>query len=110
MFLRLTTYIYKRLGEHDKAIDVLFNQLEDLDSAMKYCSDVYYQPHNKQTGERLLHKLLDDLLQHASENISSIEKLLYTQGSKMSILRILTSLPNSFPLYKLEKFSLIRLY
>ncbi|CUM47265.1 uncharacterized protein AC631_01944 [Debaryomyces fabryi] len=104
MFLRLTTYIYKRLGEHDKAIDVLFNQLEDLDSAMKYCSDVYYQPHNKQTGERLLHKLLDDLLQHTSENISSIEKLLYTQGSKMSILRILTSLPNSFPLYKLEKF------
>lgn len=104
MFLRLTTYIYKRLGEHDKAIDVLFNQLEDLDSAMEYCSDVYYQPHNKQSGEKLLHKLLEDLLQHTSENISSIEKLLYTEGSKMSILRILTSLPNSFPLYKLEKF------
>lgn len=104
MFLRLTTFIYKRLGEHDKAIDVLFSQLEDLDSAMKYCSDIYYQPHNKQSGEKLLHKLLDDLLQHANENISSIEKLLYTQGSKMSILLILTSLPNTFPLYKLEKF------
>ena len=71
---------------------------------MKYCSDIYYQPHNKQSGEKLLHKLLDDLLQHANENISSIEKLLYTQGSKMSILLILTSLPNTFPLYKLEKF------
>lgn len=104
MFLRLTTFIYKRLGEHDKAIDVLFNQLEDLDSAMNYCSEIYYQPHNKLTGEGLLHKLLDDLLQHPSENVSSIEKLLYSQGSKMSILRILTSLPNTFPLFKLSAF------
>ncbi|ODV70524.1 vacuolar carboxypeptidase Y [Hyphopichia burtonii NRRL Y-1933] len=103
-YLRLTIFIYKRLGEHDKSIDVLFNQLDDLDAAMTYCSDIYYQPHNKTTGENLLHKLMEDLLIHYDENLDKIEKLLILQGSKMSILRILTSLPNSFPMNKLSIF------
>lgn len=103
-FLKLTIFIYKRLGEHDKSIDVLFNQLDDLDAAMEYCSEVYYQPHSQETGEKLLHKLLEDLLMHYQENIDKIEKLLTLQGSKMSILRILTSLPNQFPMTKLSVF------
>lgn len=103
-FLRLTIFIYKRLGEHDKSIDVLFNQLNDLDAAMEYCSDIYQQPNSRESGEKLLHKLLEDLLMHPEENVTSIEKLLNQQGSKMSILRVLTSLPNSFPLTKLAAY------
>lgn len=97
-FLRFTVLVYRRLNEHDKSIDVLFNQLDDLDAAMDYCSDIYYQPHNKEVGQRLLHKLLEDLLVNVSGNRELIEKLLYAQGTKMSMLRILTSLPNSFPI------------
>lgn len=102
--LRFTIFIYKRLGEHDKAIDVLYNQLDDLESAMQYCSDIYGMPNSKEYGTKLLHKLLEDLLMHYGENIDAIEKLLRSQGSKMSILRVLTSLPNSFPINKLNEF------
>lgn len=103
-FLRFTIFIYRRLGEHQKSVDVLFNQLADLDGAMQYCSDVYLQPHNQQTGEDLLHKLLEDLLMHYEENQDSVAKLLKLQGNKMSMLRILTTLPNCFPLHKLMLF------
>lgn len=103
-FLRFTIFIYKRLGEHEKSIDVLFNQLEDLDGSISYCSDIYHRPHSKEVGRRLLHKLLEDLLMNYQSNIDSIEKLLRLQGSKMSILQVLTALPNSFPLHKLSNF------
>lgn len=102
-FLRLTIFIYKRLGEHQKSVDVLFNQLADLDGAMQYCADVYRQ-FSHQTGEDLLHKLLEDLLMHYEENQDSVARLLRMQGGKMSMLRILTTLPNSFPLHKLQTF------
>lgn len=103
-FLGFTIFIYKRLGEHQKSVDVLFNQLSDLDGAMKYCADVYGQPHNKEVGQNLLHKLLEDLLMHYGENQSRVVKLLELQGDKMDILRILTALPNSFPLHKVRLF------
>lgn len=103
-FLRFTIFIYKRLGEHDKAIDVLFNQLNDLDASIEYSSDIYYQPNGKETGTRLLHKLLEDLLMHYDENIDHIAKLLTTQSSKISMLYVLTSLPDSFPIVKLNTF------
>lgn len=103
-FLRLTIFIYKRLGEHDKSIDVLFNQLNDLDAAMEYCSELHQQPNSRESGKNLLHKLLEDLLMHPDENVGSIERLLNSQGSKMSILSVLTSLPNSFPLAKVASY------
>ncbi|KAK6461805.1 vacuolar carboxypeptidase Y [Scheffersomyces coipomensis] len=101
-FLRFVIFIYKKLGEHEKSIDILFNQLNDLDNAMKYCCDIYII--NKTTGQNLLQKLLEDLLINYDENEALIEKLLNLQGSKMSILMVLTSLPKSFPLFKLSKF------
>ncbi|ODV79761.1 vacuolar carboxypeptidase Y [Suhomyces tanzawaensis NRRL Y-17324] len=103
-FSRFKIFIYKRLGEHEKSIDVLFNQLDDLDAAIEYCADIYNQPQSKTVGEDLLQKLLEDLLVEQDDNIDSIEKLLLLQGSKMSILKVMTSLPNSFPLNKLVGF------
>lgn len=100
-YLRLTIFIYKRLGEHQKSVDILFNQLSDLDGAMLYCSEVYSQPALKKEGTRLLHKLLEDLVMHYEENQDLVARLLKVQGSKMSILEVLTVLPDSFPLHKL---------
>lgn len=100
-YLRLTIFIYKKLGEHQKSVDILFNQLSDLDGAMLYCSDIYKQPNMKETGTSLLHKLLEDLVMHYEENEDLVAKLLKFQGSKMSILQILTVLPDTFPLHKL---------
>lgn len=101
-YLRFTVFVYRRLGEHEKSVDVLYNQLNDLDSAMEYCSDIHKS--DSTIGESLLHKLLEDLLMDYEENVLQIEKLLVLQGSKMSIFKILLNLPNSFPLNKLEKF------
>lgn len=103
-YLRLTIFIYKRLGEHQKSVDILFNQLSDLEGAMLYCSEVYSQPHMRNEGTRLLHKLLEDLVMHYEENQDLVAKLLKIQGSKMYILEILTVLPDSFPLHKLLFF------
>lgn len=103
-FLRLTVFIYKRLGEHEKSVDVLYNQLNDLDSAMEYCSQIYYQPKSKKLGENLLHKLLEDLLMGWEDGLESIERLLALQGSKMSMNRVLKSLPDTFPLCRLSRF------
>lgn len=106
--LRFTIFIYKRLGEHDKAIDVFYNQLDDLDAAIQYCSDIYME-NNQEYGTKLLHKLLEDLLMHYTENIGAISKLVSTQGSKMNTLAILTSLPPSFPIDKLHQFLCVQL-
>lgn len=103
-FLRLTIFIYKRLGEHQKSVDILFNQLSDLDQAMAYSAEVYNQPHMKKEGTRLLHKLLEDLVMHYDENQDLVAKLLKLEGAKMSTLEVLTILPNSFPLHKLQTY------
>lgn len=101
-FLRLTIFIYKRLGEHEKSIDVLFNQLDQIDAAIEYCAEVY-DTISTTIGINLLHKLLDDIL-YTDDNVESISKLLESQGSKMDILRVLTSLPNMFPLSNLSSY------
>ncbi|KAI5951365.1 VAM6 [Candida jiufengensis] len=103
-FLRLTVFIYKKLQEHEKSIDVLYNQLNDLDAAMEYCSEMYKQPNGKITGINLFHKLLEDLLIDSNYNVDDISKLLTQQGSKMSIQKIFKILPINFPLYKLKSF------
>ncbi|EDK36626.2 hypothetical protein PGUG_00724 [Meyerozyma guilliermondii ATCC 6260] len=111
-YLRLTVFIYKLLGEHDKAVDVLFGQLNDFESAMHYAADIH-QMHsteepqsgnNEELGKRLLFKLLEDLLMDYRENMDKIECLLELHGSKMSALHILASLPSSFPLARLSTF------
>lgn len=102
-FLKLTIFIYKRLGEHQKSVDILFNQLSDLDGAIKYCAEIYEQQ-NKRAGQDLLHKLLEDLLMHYEENEALVVKLLELEGDKMDVLRTLTSLPNIFPLHKLHVY------
>ncbi|GEQ69513.1 hypothetical protein JCM33374_g3185 [Metschnikowia sp. JCM 33374] len=100
-YLRLTVFIYHRLGEHQKSVDILYNQLGDLDEAMQYCARVYDEPNGQKTGQKLLFKLLEDLLMHYDENQDSIARLLTLQGNKIPTLQLLTALPDSFPLHKL---------
>ena len=103
-FLRISVSIYRRLGEHEKSIDVLFNQLDDLDAAMDYCSEIYYELHKKQTGVDLLHKLLDDMLVNTPNNTALVTKLLDVQGQKMSVLRVLDTLPQNFAIANVGKY------
>ncbi|RCK67836.1 Vacuolar morphogenesis protein 6 [Candida viswanathii] len=103
-YLRLTVYIYKKLGEHEKSVDVLFNQLNDLDAAMEYCLEIYNRPNGESSGSGLFYKLLEDLLMNYNENIELIIKLLITHGTKIPVLKILAVLPKSFPMHKLKLF------
>ncbi|KAL7664564.1 CNH domain-containing protein [[Candida] zeylanoides] len=102
-FLRLAVLVYKRLGEHDKSVDVLFNQLDDLDAAMAYCAAIYSQPHQQVLGQRLLHKLLEDLI-GAGGGSAAIERLLNQEGVKMSHTRVLQVLPAAFPVARLASY------
>ncbi|CAI5756616.1 unnamed protein product [Candida verbasci] len=104
-FLRLTCFAYKKLEEHEKSIDVLFNQLNDLESAMEYCLDIYNRPNGNKIGSDLFFKLLEDLLMgDREENEDMISRLLNLHGNKIPILKLLTVLPNSFKLNQLNKF------
>lgn len=103
-YLRFPIFIYKRLGEHQKSVDILYNQLADLKGAMAYCEEVYELPNGQTAGTQLLHKLLEDLLMHYDENQDAVVSLLLSQGHRMSTLHILAALPNTFPLYKLSLF------
>lgn len=103
-YLRFSIFIYKRLGEHQKSVDILFNQLADLNGAMAYCEEVYEQPNGQQLGTELLHKLLEDLLMHYDENQDAVVTLLLAQGHRMSTLNIFAALPNTFSLHKLSSF------
>ncbi|KAI3406748.2 UTP21 [Candida oxycetoniae] len=103
-FLRLTVFVYRKLQEHEKAVDVLFNQLNDLDEAILYCLAIYKQPNGTTIGRGLFHKLLGDLLINYVENIDLISKLLSEQGLKMSVDFVFDILPASFPLYKIANY------
>lgn len=103
-YLRLTIYIYKKLGEHDKSVDVLFNQLNDLDAAMNYCLEIYNRSNGESLGSSLFYKLFEDMLVNYDENIDLIIKLLILHGTKIPILKILAVLPKSFPMHKLKEF------
>lgn len=103
-FLRLTIFIYRRLGEHQKSVDVFYNQLNDLDGAMEYCASIHAESGGEQIGRELLHKLLEDLLMYYDENKHQIARLLSTQGDKMAVLQVLTILPSTFPVNFLIAF------
>lgn len=103
-FLRLTVLVYRKLGEHVKSVDILYNQLGDFDSAMHYCAEIFKEPNRRKIGQDLLHKLLEDLLMSYEENIDLVAKLLTSEGSKMSSFYILTALPKSFPLNKISSY------
>lgn len=108
-FLRLTIYIYKKLGEHEKSIDVLFNQLNDLDAAMEYCLEIYNRQQSSSLGSSLFYKLLEDLLMNYHENCELIVRLLSEHGAKIPILKTLSVLPRSFPMHKLKTFFTIEI-
>lgn len=105
-FLRLTVFVYKKLHEHENAVDVLYGQLNDLDEAIEYCSLIYRQPQGKQIGQNLFHKLLEDLLMNYSrnKNVDQIAKLLLGKGLQMSVERVFKVLPPSFPLFEIAPY------
>lgn len=102
--LRLTVFVHKKLGEHEKSIDVLYNQLDDLDAAIDYCVEMYINHHNEDLGRSLLHKLLEDLLEQPFQNAHHVQKLLESQGPKMSLTKVLASLPEAFPMKMLSAY------
>ena len=86
----------QEVGEHEKSIDVLFNQLNDLDAAMEYCLEIYNRQQSSSLGSSLFYKLLEDLLMNYHENCELIVRLLSEHGAKIPILKTLSVLPRSF--------------
>lgn len=108
-FLRLSASVYKHQGEHMKAINILFNSLQDLDAAMNYCAEIYNVPHGQSLGQNLLHKLLDDILSSRRYSMTMVKDMLDHQGAKMNMMRVLKQIPQAYPLSQLSSFFTFKL-
>ncbi|KAA8908404.1 hypothetical protein DIURU_000193 [Diutina rugosa] len=95
-FQRFAVFVYRKLGDHTKAVEVLYHRLHDLEAVSDYCGDLYTK--EPETTKELLHKVLDDVISNDDETIDAVAQLLDTHGGKMDVLRVLISLPQSFPL------------
>ncbi|CAN3365529.1 hypothetical protein DICA4_E26060 [Diutina catenulata] len=115
-FKRFSIFIFRRLGEHQKALDVLYHELNDLGAALEYCQSLYdaISLTDENSGgvskvlpnivTDLLHTLLDTVISNENETVQSVEQLLNSQGDKMDSLRVLVALPPSFPLVNVAKY------
>lgn len=103
-YLRFAICVYRRLGEHQKSLDILYNQLSDFEGAMEYSALIWGTPGERDIGLGLFFKLFEDLLMHFDENQEQIAQLLVRHGTKLPVLEVLTILPDTFPIHKVEAF------
>lgn len=103
-YLRLLVLVLNKLENHEKALDILFYRLDDFHAAVEYCVSLYNNSKSKEKGKELMHAILLGLCSKSSDNMDAIENLLYSQGDKMSILTILSILPDDTPLNRFTPF------
>ena len=103
-YLRLLVLVLRRLENHERALDILFYRLDDFRAAVEYCASLYSDSRSKEKGKELMHAILLGLCARSADNMDDIEYLLYSQGDKMSILKILSILPNDTPLDRFTSF------
>ncbi|ODV63473.1 Vam6p ASCRUDRAFT_96178 [Ascoidea rubescens DSM 1968] len=122
-FLIMKTFVYKKIGEDVKVLEILVNELEDYNRASIYCSELYLEDNKK--GQEILHKLLemylkpyngaDDIMNIGDEtdkinmkkrkvNLKEGLNLLNCQGSRMSSIKILKMLPDELSIEELKQF------
>lgn len=110
-FLYLKTFIFRRLKDHDKVLQILVYELQDFVKASNFCSELYLQ--DKALGAKYLQKLLgiylnpDPALASTSgftQNLKAALELLAAQGSRMSPVDVLQTLPKDLPLQNVSLF------
>lgn len=98
----LKTYPLKRLGDHERALNILFDKLGNYSLSSSYCNDVYVE--DQTMGTKLLMQFFDKILKMTeNSNPNSIISFLQEHGSKVDEIKILNKLPKDLLLKDLSQ-------
>lgn len=106
----LQTFPLSKIGNHEKSIEILFNELKDYKKSSNYCNDVYSS--NSEEGSKILLYLLKKILATSEdENCGQLIDFLQDHIFQLDIKDVLNSLPNGISLKKVKQhiFQLLKL-
>lgn len=105
LLLEVEAILCGQRGEHKKALEIFTFQINDSLKARTYCSELY--DIDIETGRKALHTLLSLYLSPPPTRNSQLDlalELLSSQGSRMSVVEIINTLPNSTNIKDLSVF------
>jgi hypothetical protein len=103
-FLEVRAILHGKRGENKEALELYAFGINDHIKARKYCSDLYES--DKQKGQEALHTLLSLYLRpdDNDNHERAILDLLASQGSRMSAIDVISSLPQGTKLSDIDLF------
>lgn len=105
--LEVKAILLGQLGQHTEALHIYSFQIRNGLKAKTYCSDLYER--NAKAGRAALHTLMALYLTPPEKEVQRIDlalDLLASQGSRMSVVEIINTLPNSTGLKDISVFLL----
>ncbi|EDO18708.1 hypothetical protein Kpol_1055p65 [Vanderwaltozyma polyspora DSM 70294] len=98
----LLPFVYRMLGRHEEAVDILFNSLSDYASASSYCNGIYVM--NREIGEDLLLYFLKLLIKDDSATKSTyLFHFIKEYYSKIDTVKLLKLIPKNKKLKELKE-------
>ncbi|SCU90178.1 LAME_0E07382g1_1 [Lachancea meyersii CBS 8951] len=101
---KLKTYPLKALGEHNKALHILFEELSNYTFTAAYCSDVYQE--DARAGVVLFNLFFDLVIERSKRNDAgplTIIRFLEEFGSKLDSAETLAKIPSDLSLKDLQQ-------
>ncbi|CDK24708.1 unnamed protein product [Kuraishia capsulata CBS 1993] len=108
--LKLKMYPLRLLEMHDDVLELLVFKIEDYDSALAYCAELYDE--DKSLGTKWLESLLFKYLDPPSNRTRNMKKaleMLSSHGSMLSLTRVLSHLPDDTSVADIDFFLLTQL-
>ena len=105
LLLEVKAILCGRRGQHREALEIYTYQIRDSLKARTYCSELY--ENDKEAGRAALHILMSLYLTPQKDQMQRLDlalELLSSQGSRMSVVDIINTLPNSTSIRDLAIF------
>lgn len=106
LLLEVKAILCGKRGQHKQALEIITFEIGDSTKARVYCSDLYEQ--DAAAGRGALHSLMALYLtppeKHMPRRLDLALELLSSQGSRMSVVEIINTLPNATSVQDLVVF------
>lgn len=106
LLLEVKAILCGKRGQHKQALEIITFEIGDSTKARVYCSDLYEQ--DPVAGRSALHSLMALYLtppeKHIQRRLDLALELLSSQGSRMSVVEIINTLPNATSVQDLVVF------
>lgn len=104
--LEFKAILYGKRGQHEEALCIYTFEIRNDVKARAYCSDLYDQ--DKEAGVTALHSLitlyLAPPLKNETQRLDLALTLLSSQGSRMSVVKIINKLPDTTSIQQIAPF------